>query len=261
MSFPTYRKHYLPAFSPAQIAALPAKETALVIIPTGAIEQHGPQLPVGVDAIMGQAWLSCALEKVPEGTPVFVAPPVTIGKSNEHVGYPGTLFISAKILRRLVHAICAQCYAWGFRQFAFLNTHGGNLSVLQACMQELQAEKDDVRTFFLKSGFSPPLSKQEAAYGFHANQAETAWMLAATEDHSLVDTTYLPCEYPGSVDDPAELRAECAPATYSWVTADISDSGVVGDASAATLEDGREWLEKGAAALAERIVELAGRPS
>ncbi|MBC2607927.1 creatininase family protein [Pelagicoccus albus] len=259
MSFPSYRKFYLPSYSPSQIEAFPNKESALVIIPTGAIEQHGPQLPVAVDSLMGQAWLSLALPKVPEGTPVFVTPPVTIGKSNEHVGYPGTLFVPAKILRRLVHSIFQQCYGWGFRKFAFLNTHGGNMSVVRACMQEFQAEKSDISTCFLRSGFAPPISKQEAAFGFHANQVETAWMMAATEDHQLVDSTYLPCEYPGSVDDPAELRAECAPATYSWVTADISDSGVIGDASLATIEDGREWLDKGAAALAESIVTLCNQ--
>lgn len=259
MSFPSYRKFYLPSYSPSKIAALLDKESALVIIPTGAIEQHGPQLPVAVDSLMGQAWLSLALPKVPAGTPVYVAPPVTIGKSNEHVGFPGTLFVSAKILRRLVHSIFDQCHAWGFRKFAFLNTHGGNMSVVRACIQEFQAEHSDISACFISSGYKLPLSKQEMAFGFHANQAETAWMMAATEDHQLVDSTYLPCEYPGSVDDPAELRAECAPATYSWVTADISESGVIGNASLATIEDGREWLDKGAAALAERIVELCDK--
>ncbi|MEM9159531.1 MAG: creatininase family protein [Verrucomicrobiota bacterium] len=256
MSFPSYRKFYLPAFSKEEIAAIPDKQDALVIIPTGAIEQHGPQLPVGVDAIMGQSWLSLALDKVAPDTPVYATPPVTIGKSNEHVGYPGTLFVSAKVLRRLVFSIFTQCYEWGFRKYAFLNTHGGNMSVVRACMQELMAQKEDITVCFLRSGYSPPISKQEATFGFHANQVETAWMMAVTEDHQLVDTTYLPKEYPGSVDDPAELRAECAPATYSWVTADISDSGVIGDSSIATLEDGKEWMEKGSAALAETIMDL-----
>lgn len=256
MSFPTYRHSYLPAFSFEEIAAIPDKDKALVIIPTGAIEQHGPQLPVGVDAIMGQAWLSVALSKVPPATPVFVAPPVTIGKSNEHVGFPGTLFVPTKILRRLIHMIVGQCHEWGFRRFAFLNTHGGNTSVIRACMQEIQAQHSDVSTCFLRSGFYPPLPKQELAYGFHANWAETAWMMAVTEDAQLVDTRILPCEYPGSVDDPDELRAECAPATYSWVTADISESGVVGDSRHATLEDGKKWVEEGAASLAANIVQL-----
>jgi creatinine amidohydrolase len=187
---------------------------------------------------------------------VYVAPPVTIGKSNEHVGFPGTLAISAKILRRLILSIFKQCHGWGFRKFAFLNTHGGNMSVVRACIQEIQAEHADVVTCFLRSGFQPPVPKQEQVFGFHANWVETAWMMATTEDADLVDTSVLPCEYPGSVDDPDELRAECAPATYSWVTADISESGVIGDSSKATLEDGKDWLDKGGAALAESIVKL-----
>jgi creatinine amidohydrolase len=57
MNFPSYRERYLPAMTPRQIAALPDKAWAPVILTTGAIEQHGPHLPVAVDALMGQAWI------------------------------------------------------------------------------------------------------------------------------------------------------------------------------------------------------------
>jgi len=66
------------------------------------------------------------------------------------------------------------------------------------------------------------------------------------------------CEYPAQLSDPGELRPEDAPAIISWSTEDISRSGVMGDATAATHEKGLRWLDAQSAALARRIEELLG---
>src|SRR4051812_31120836 len=92
--FPAYRDRYLPAMTARQIAALPDRDWAPVIVGTGAIEQHGPHLPVAVDSFLGQVWLNRLLGNLPEGASAYATLPITIGKSNEHVGYPGTLSIS-----------------------------------------------------------------------------------------------------------------------------------------------------------------------
>ncbi len=251
-SHPSYRSRYLPAMTASAIAALPDKAQALVILPTGAIEQHGPQLPVGVDALMGQAWLNEALPLLPPEAPVFVAPPITIGKSNEHVGFPGTLIVQKQTLRRLLLTIIDQCWAWGFRRFGILNTHGGNSAVIVETLRELQGQRDEIRVRMLGAGWYPPVSRQEAVYGFHAGEVESAWVMAVAPEQ--VNDAVLPCEFAGDVEDPARLRAEFAPATYSWVTSDVSESGVMGDSSKATPEKGREWLAKGAEGLADNIL-------
>jgi hypothetical protein len=67
MTFPSYRGRYLPAMTLRRSGALPDKSWAPVILATGAIEQHGPHLPVAVDALMGQVWLSLALASLPAG--------------------------------------------------------------------------------------------------------------------------------------------------------------------------------------------------
>jgi creatinine amidohydrolase len=64
------------------------------------------------------------------------------------------------------------------------------------------------------------------------------------------------CEYPARLDDPGELRPEAAPATFSWATQDVSRTGIMGDAPAASEEKGRRWLELGADRVAEQIAEL-----
>jgi creatinine amidohydrolase len=252
--FPGYRDRYLPAMTLKQIAALPDKTWAPVVITTGAIEQHGPHLPVAVDALMGQVWLSKALPLLPSSASCYIAPPITIGKSNEHTGFPGTLSISKETLRELLLAIARQVHRWGFRQMAILNTHGGNLAVIGYALREIRAQYG-LRCGLLAPAFDLGLSAQEKAFGFHANTAETAWLLAAAPQYvKMADAV---CEYCGRVEDPGELRPERAPATMAWVTSDLSKSGVMGDATAATRELGMAWIHRGAELYAAAIAELA----
>ena len=232
---------------------MPNKEQALVIIPTGAIEQHGHHLPVGVDALLGQAWIENVLLRLKPDAPVFVAPPLTYGKSNEHSAFAGTLSLSGNTLRRLLLAVATQIKALGFRQLAVLNTHGGNSPVVILTLREIQTTLG-LRAGVLSWPFKPDQTPQEAAYGFHAGEWETSLMLAIADE--LVDMTKAVCEYPASLDDPGELRPENAPATFSWATQDVSHSGVLGDATSATPEKGRLWLDAQSAALARQIENL-----
>jgi creatinine amidohydrolase len=100
------------------------------------------------------------------------------------------------------------------------------------------------------------ISAQEAAFGMHAGEVETSWMLAAAP--SLVDLSAAVCEYPARLEDPGELRPELAPATFGWITRDLSVSGVLGDATAATRAKGERWMELRARALAKAIAGLCG---
>ncbi len=253
MNFPSYRDRYLPAMTPRQIAALPDKAWAPVIVTVGAIEQHGPHLPVAVDALMGQVWLTLALARLPAGASCYVAPPITIGKSNEHTGFPGTLIISKETLRALLLALAAQVQAWGFRQLAVVNTHGGNTAVLATTLREIRA-RHGLRADVLPTKIELGISAQEAVYGIHAGEVETSWILAAAPQ--LVRPDQAVCEYFARLDDPGELRPIVAPATVAWATRDLSASGIMGDAPAATAEKGRRWLEQGATHLAETIAAI-----
>ena len=203
--FPSYRYYYLPALTRAQLTAIPAKDHALVILPTAAIEQHGPHLPVGVDAILGQALLGAAIPRVAGRAPVYIAPPLTYGKSNEHLGFPGTVTLSGRTLRRLALALAAQLRDLGFRRLAIFNTHGGNSTVLATTVRELR-EALDLDAAVLRHGFKPDVSAQEAAWGFHADEWETSLMLACAPE--LVRMKQAVCEYPARLDDPGELRPE-----------------------------------------------------
>ncbi len=252
--FPADRARYLPAMTLRQIAALPDKAWAPVIVVCGAIEQHGPHLPVAVDSLTGQVWLERLLPKLPAGASCYIAPPLTIGKSNEHTGFPGTLSISKETLREQLLAIARQVHVWGFRQLVVLHTHGGNCAVTAYTLREISATIG-LRCGVIPAPTNPGLSPQELAFGYHANTEETALLLAVAPQY--VDLAAAVCEYGGDVTDPGELRPERAPATFAWVTADFSKSGIMGDAPAGRAEQGRTWLEHTAQVLADGIAAVA----
>lgn len=244
LSYPAYRERYLPAMTLAQIAALPDKARTPVIVTTGAIEQHGPHLPVAVDALMGQVWLTRIFAALPADVRALAAPPITVGKSNEHTGFPGTLFISKETLRAQLLALARQLHAWGFRSLLVLNTHGGNTSVLVYVLREIEHTLG-LRAGLLRSDARFDLSDQENAFGFHAGELESSWLYAIAPQFCRPETAT--CSYPARLDDPGELRPEGAPATFAWASQDVSPDGVMGDATAATAGQGARWIEQATA--------------
>lgn len=244
----------LGAMTPDRLHAAAHLPGAVAVLPTGAIEQHGPHLPVGVDAILGQGLLARALERLPDSVPVFAAQPVVVGKSNEHADWPGTLTLSTRTFAALVRAQVSELHRLGFRRIAIFNTHGGNSAVLVPLIRELQ-NLPGLRLGMITSGFKAAQSPQESAYGFHAGEWETSLMLALAP--GLVRRARAVCHYPAQLDDAGELRPEGSALSLAWSTRDIAPQGVMGDATLATPAQGEHWVEGTAASLAERLALLA----
>ena len=97
----------------------------IAILPVGAIEQHGPHLPVGTDACIGQGIAERALALLPNGLPVTVLPMLPVGKSDEHLAFAGTLTLSAESLIRLWTEVGDLIARVGLRKLVLLNSHGG----------------------------------------------------------------------------------------------------------------------------------------
>jgi creatinine amidohydrolase len=234
-----------------QLAELPHDKNPWVVIPVGAIEQHGPHLPVGVDTMIAEAAADGLKSRL--GETIEIAPTLAYGKSNEHADFRGTVGISARSLRRLVKSRVQNLRALGFTRFALLNTHGGNSSVLTYTLRELQSELD-VRAGMLRLPVSDELDEQERTWGFHAGEWETSVMLEIAPE--LVKMDRAVSHYPARLEDEGELRPENAPAIFSWKTADIAPAGVMGDATKASAEKGRRWLNFAIDQLAGQIRQL-----
>jgi creatinine amidohydrolase len=95
------------------------------------------------------------------------------------------------------------------------------------------------------------LGKQEKAYGFHAGEVETAFLLHATPE--LVDAGAYTVNYIAQVDAPELLRPENASTTFSWLTRDIAPSGVMGDPRPATAANGELWVNEAAEKIAAAL--------
>jgi creatinine amidohydrolase len=235
-----------------QVDALP-RESTLLVLPTAAIEQHGHHLPLATDTLINNLLLGHALGKLPKELPVYALPPVHYGKSNEHLGFPGTLSVSAATFLAVLRDLGASLSSAGFRKLALYNTHGGNTALIDVMARDLRAEFG-LRTFALHGSVGSPfegLSVQERAYGFHAGEVETALLLASVPE--LVDRSAYTVNYIASVDKPELLKPENAPATFAWLTRDIAPSGVLGDPRPATAENGARWLNEAATRLAAAL--------
>src|ERR1700722_6753899 len=122
-----------------QADALP-RDSTLLVLPTAAVEQHGHHLPLATDTLINNLLLGKALELVPAELPIYALPPICYGKSNEHIGYPGTLSVSATTFMAVVRDLGSSIASSGLKKLVLYNTHGGNSSPVDVMARDLRAE-------------------------------------------------------------------------------------------------------------------------
>jgi creatinine amidohydrolase len=235
-----------------QVDAL-SRDSTLLVLPTAAIEQHGPHLPLATDTLINSILLGAAMAKLPKEVQVYALPAICYGKSNEHVGFPGTLSVSASTFMAVVRDLGASLAASGFKKVVLYNTHGGNSSLVDVMARDLRAEFG-LRVFSLFGSAGAAftgLNDQERAYGFHAGEIETSFLLSAIPE--LVHTDQYTVNYIADITRPELLRPENASATFAWLTRDIAPSGVMGDPNPSSAEKGTLWIEEASTKLAAAL--------
>lgn len=174
-----------------------AAET-LLVIPTGATEQHGPHLPVGTDEIVSDYLaIESAKRALEQGEICLVAPPLWYGSSHHHLPYHGTLSLSAKTFLQAVEDLASTASMWGIKRVFLLNGHGGNANLLQQAARNLVLNTDlDVGTasywdLVRDRLLEDPMVADVVKYmPGHAGYFETSIMLALRPD--LVDVDAYP---------------------------------------------------------------------
>lgn len=250
-----WEKRFLPRLTRKQVAELP-KEKALVILSIGAVEQHGDHMPVMTDALIGEATLTEAVEKTDPNEQIWVIPPISYGKSNEHIGIPGTISLSASTLTGLVTDIANSLKASGFRRLLLFNTHGGNMDLLNVISREVRISTGMMVFYLSPSSLdvaSDLMSQEELEFGIHGGDYETSVLM-----HLKPDWVQEECrvrEMP-SMERFDYLTLE-SKIRFAWKMNDISASGILGDATAATAEKGRIIQERVTDILAKAFVELS----
>jgi creatinine amidohydrolase len=227
------------------IQALPNKENIVIIQPVGAIEQHGPHLPLIVDAAIGLGVLGKALAKLDTNIPAFALPMLYYGKSNEHIHFPGTITLSTETLSSILMEVGDSIYRAGFRKLVLMNSHGGQPQVMQMVARDLHVLYADLLVFPLFTWRVPHITKElltpkEAQQGMHAGDAETSIMLSLLPQQVNMEKAV--AEYPPEHPEASLISWE-GKLPVSWTTKDISKSGIIGDATTATKEKGDRILE------------------
>lgn len=213
----------------------------IAVLPVAAVEQHGPHLPVGVDAMIMEGYLARALPAIPADLPVLVLPVQSVGKSNEHIDFPGTLTLSAETAIRAWTEIGESVHRAGCRKLLVMNSHGGNVPVIDIVARDLRVRLGMLVVNASWSRLGHPEGLYEAGerlHGIHAGTIETALMLAFRPD--LVRMAAAEDVVPESIaiaERFTHLRVT-QPIGFGWMAQDVSRSGAIGNAAAATAAMG-----------------------
>ncbi len=237
---------------------LPANTVA--VLPVASIEQHGPHLPVSVDTTINGGVVGRTLARIPAELPVLVLPTQCIAVSVEHLRFPGTLTTSPETILDLVTDIGASVARAGVKRLVIVNSHGGNVSTLDLAARRIRIQSNMlvVNAMWARMGKPPSQTDPvENTYGIHAGRDETSVMLALTPH--LVDmgkARNFVSRWQGAA-NVAPRVAPPAGAPLAWQAQDLNPMGAVGDASAATAEQGEEILDFAAQRMAELWQQVA----
>jgi len=208
---------------------------ALLLVPLGSTEQHGPHLPFTVDTVIAEAVVRAAGARLG----AVVAPALAYGSSGEHQQFAGTLSIGQDALRSLLTELVRSARAWASR-VVLVTGHGGNAPVLSEVVPTLRAEGHDVA--WLGLGVPDDSAPGDA----HAGRTETSLML------------HLDSARVGAFDQvvgATEPVAELMPRLRAGELLEVSPSGVLGDPRGASAAEGEALLAR----MVDEVVARIGR--
>lgn len=231
----------------------------VAVLPVAAVEQHGPHLPVGVDTYINQGYLTRIMDLVPENLDVLVLPVQAVGKSNEHLAFPGTLTVSAETAIRAWTEIGESVHRAGCRKLVFANSHGGNVAIIDIVARELRVRHGmlAVNAAWSRLGYPSGLfSETEARYGIHAGDAETSLMLAFRPETVRMEKAENFDSRMMEMDRRFNLLRATQPIGFGWMSQDLNPAGAVGEAAKARPEKGHESADFGAQAFVALLREI-----
>ena len=244
---------------------------AIAVLPLGATEQHGPHLPLSVDANLAHSMVAAATPHLPADLPVLFLPVQRIGYSPEHAAFAGTLTLKADTVMRLWTDIAESVSASGVNKLVLFNTHGGNVGLMDVVARELRTRLGML--VYSVSWFNLPLagpegedlmarfSAEEQRFGVHGGQLETAMMLALKP--RLVRKSKAQAFASSSQTRAAAHRilGNGKSAKLAWAAQDLNPEGAAGNAAAASVDDGLALVDAAGRALADLLQEIDRLPA
>ena len=233
------------------------REVDVALLPVGAVEQHGPHLPLDIDA-WDAAHLAAEVARACSDPKPLVLPLIPYGVSYHHEDFPGTLTVSPETLARMVHEVGLSAARNGIRKLVIVNGHGGNIPALGFAAQMINRDAHIftcVDTGETSDAEIPELI--ETAADVHAGECETSTALATRPE-----LVHLEHAHPDVQDFQNRYLDFGSKVSVEWYvrTSRISRSGTMGDPTRATAEKGRRIWEISIQNLAEVVEHLKRTP-
>lgn len=156
---------------------------AVVLLPIGSMEQHGPHMAVDTDSLLAETVSLRAARLIADTHPIVVAPTVWTGMSEHHMGFGGTITVSFETFAAVLRDVCRSIQRHGFTRIMMVNGHGGHQAPLQVLVGELAQALDhrvEAMTYWAldasRQAYAAILEDQSRV--LHAGEAETSMMLA-----------------------------------------------------------------------------------
>jgi creatinine amidohydrolase len=234
-------------------------DTTVAAMALGAIEQHGPHLPLDTDTCIAEGLLGAALARLDPAGNVVALPTLAVGASDEHASFAGTLTLDARVFTDVLESIGAGVARAGIRRLVWINGHGGNRAAMDVAALALRRRHGLLVVKCSYPRLGVPAGMQDAddrARGFHGGWLETALMHYLAPDRVRIDAlTDFAARF---IDDrDGSLVSPEGPAPFAWLSEDLNAAGVIGNAAAATAEDGARLVDHYGARIARVIEEAA----
>jgi creatinine amidohydrolase len=229
---------------------------SILLLPIGAVEQHGPHLPLAVDHVIAHETATAVVDEVGDELDIWQLPTLSISKSNEHAWSPGTLWYSAETMLAMLRDLGRCLATTGAERLVLLNGHGGNTTLLATALRELRLEFG-FKTFLVHPSVPPAYggssTADELGMGIHGGLHETSVYLHLRPDD--VDLSRAMRKVPEALDR-NEFVKFGGPVMFGWLSNDFDEEGYIGDPTGATAELGKELFEANVAHLARQLAEI-----